>query len=116
MIKGKPGFIAEVIGPTAAAMREETGTVINGCSVVSFSRMSTRCRKCDYRDYCESKRRESVAAILPDFRPTQKTDDITNVLNSMGRLGVSADDVSEAISRAMNCMAEKGENSHGRIL
>ena len=106
--EGKPGVVAPVIGPTAAAIREESGIVINGCSVVSFSRMSSRCRKCDYRDYCESKRRESVAAIVPDLRPDPKEDDLATLAISIGKMGVSAGEMSEAINRAMRCM-EKGK-------
>ena len=76
---------------------------INGCSVVSFSRMSSRCRKCDYRDYCESKKRESVAAIVPDLRPDPKIDKFVTAVSSFAKLGNSAADVSEAINRAMRC-------------
>lgn len=77
---------------------------INGCSVVSFSRMSSRCRKCDYRDYCESKRRESVAAIIPDLRPDTKIDEFVTAVTSLAKLGSTTADVSEAINRTMRCI------------
>lgn len=93
----------------AAGIRKESGSIINGCSIVSSSRMSSRCRKCDYRDYCESKRRESTAAIVLDFRPDMKEDDLSTLAMSIGKMGVSADEMSEAIKRAMCCMAEKRE-------
>lgn len=88
-------------------IRKESGPIINGCSVVSFSRMSFHCRKCDYRDYCDSKRRESVAAIAPDLRPNPQIDNIAATVISTKNLCISEINATEAINHALRCMAEK---------
>lgn len=38
-------------------------TRINGCEVHTFSRASSRCRACLYKDYCDHKRLQAEAAI-----------------------------------------------------
>ena len=38
-------------------------TRINGCEVHTFSRVSSRCRACLYKDYCDHKRLQAEAAI-----------------------------------------------------
>lgn len=36
------------------------GVKINGCDISSFSRISKKCRKCQYKQYCSSKEKSLV--------------------------------------------------------
>lgn len=40
-------------------------TTINGCKIGSYSRMAKKCRKCSNKEYCNNKRMEAEAYIIP---------------------------------------------------
>lgn len=57
-------------------------TTINGCKTGSYSRMAKKCRQCSNKEYCNNKRMEAEAYIIP-------------------QVGISAQEASEALIKAM---------------
>ena len=55
------------------------GTIINGCNTGSYSRMAKKCRSCNNREYCNNKRLEAEAYIIPS--KTNNGTMINNILN-----------------------------------
>lgn len=77
-------------------MRE---TNINGCNIGSYSRMAKKCRKCSNKEYCNNKRMEAEAYIIP-----QET--AITIHNTIPQVGISVQEASEALTRAMRSVNE----------
>lgn len=72
---------------------------INGCKIGAYRRMARKCRACDKREYCQSKRMELEAYIIPESS-------VTNIYaQEMSRaaagVGISAAEAAGAITRAL---------------
>lgn len=86
-------------------------TKINGCDIGSYSRMSKKCRNCDKKDYCNHKRLEKLAYIIP--RETIIGIDLASgkdfSVNAAGALGWTAAEAAEALNKAMGAAAAQIE-------
>lgn len=86
-------------------------TKINGCDIGSYSRMSKKCRNCDKKDYCNHKRLEKLAYIIP--RETIIGIDLASgkdfSANAAGALGWTAAAAAEALNKAMGAAAAQIE-------
>lgn len=86
-------------------------TKINGCDIGSYSRMSKKCRNCDKKDYCNHKRLEKLAYIIP--RKTIIGIDLASgkdfSANAAGVAGWTVAEAAEALTKAMKAAAEKIE-------
>ncbi len=82
-------------------------TKINGCDIGSYSRMSKKCRNCDKKDYCNRKRLEKLAYIIP--RETTIGIDLAGgkdfSANAAGVAGWTAAEAAEALTKAMKAAA-----------
>lgn len=66
-------------------------TKINGCSIGSFRKLSTKCRACGYKDYCSQKRMQAEAFIIPEAAQ--------GVANITAGFGITTEDAIEALSK-----------------
>lgn len=86
-------------------------TKINGCDIGSYSRMSKKCRNCDKKDYCNHKRLEKLAYIIP--RETTIGIDLAGgkdfSANAAGAVGWTA---TEALTKAMKAAAVQTEKQN----
>lgn len=86
-------------------------TKINGCDIGSYSRMSKKCRNCDKKDYCNHKRLEKLAYIIP--RETIIGIDLAGgkdfSANAAGMVGWTATEATEALTKAMKAAAVQTE-------
>lgn len=86
-------------------------TKINGCDIGSYSRMSKKCRNCDKKDYCNHKRLEKLAYIIP--RETTIGIDLAGgkdfSANAAGAVGWTA---AEALTKAMKAAAVQTEKQN----
>lgn len=86
-------------------------TKINGCDIGSYSRMSKKCRNCDKKDYCNHKRLEKLAYIIP--RETIIGIDLASgkdfSVNAAGALGWTVAEAAEALNKAMGAAAAQIE-------
>ena len=86
-------------------------TQINGCDTGSYSRMSKRCRNCDKREYCNHKKMEMSAYIIPN----KTTRDIDLAVgkdfsaNAAGALGWTAAEAAEVFNKTMRAAAVQME-------
>lgn len=71
---------------------EQTSGMINGCNIGAYSRLSKKCRECMNKEYCQNKRMEAEAYIIPQ----------SNInIAAMNNYGVTAAEAAEAINKAM---------------
>lgn len=82
-------------------------TKINGCDIGSYSRMSKKCRNCDKKDYCDHKRLEKLAYIIP--RETTIGIDLASgkdfSANAAGVVGWTTAETAEALTKAVKAAA-----------
>lgn len=53
------------------------------CQTGSFSRISEKCQKCEYKDICKNKRMEAVAYIIPNTTPNAVPDiTVSGIINT----------------------------------
>lgn len=78
----------------------ESGVKINGCEIGSYSRLASKCRACMNKEYCRNKRLESEAYIIPQQQ-------ISIDVSAMKNYGITADEATEAISKAMAAVQGK---------
>ena len=75
------------------------GTIINGCNTGSYSRMAKKCRSCNNREYCNNKRLEAEAYIIPS-----KANNGT-MINAQAvkipDITISAEEATDALIKAM---------------
>lgn len=67
-------------------------TTINGCKIGSYSRMAKKCRQCSNKEYCNNKRMEAEAYIIPQE---------TTITMQIPQVGISVQEASEALIKAM---------------
>lgn len=72
-------------------------TTINGCKIGNYSRMAKKCRKCSNKEYCNNKRMEAEAYIIPQE---------TAITIQIPQVGISVQEASEALTRAMRSVNE----------
>ena len=79
-------------------------TFINDCEMGAYSRLAKKCRQCLYKEYCQNKRLEHEAYLIPALQPTlQENIDVSVMRN----YGVTAEEAQELIIKAMtgiNCI------------
>lgn len=80
---------------------------INGCDIGSYSRMSKKCRNCDKREYCNHKKMEKLAYIMPN-KTTIGIDLAAGKdfsANAAGVVGWTVAEAAEALNKAMMAAA-----------
>lgn len=70
------------------------GIKINGCDTEGYSRLSTKCRKCNYKDFCKEKKQHMEAYNIP-------THEISINTPAFAAVGITAEEAGEAIQKAM---------------
>lgn len=69
-------------------------TTINGCNTGSYRRMAKKCRQCSNKEYCDNKRIEAEAYIIPQSTNIEKRMRIPQI-------GVNMEEMTNAIAKAM---------------
>lgn len=91
--------------------RTRYNTQINGCDIGSYSRMSKKCRNCDKREYCNHKKMEKLAYIIPN--KTTIGIDLAGgkdfSANAVAVVGWTAAEAAEALNKAMRAAAVQME-------
>lgn len=86
-------------------------TKINGCDIGSYSRMAKKCRNCDKREYCDHKKIEKLAHIIPN--ETTIGIDLAGgkdfSANAAGAVGWTVTEAAEALNKAMRAAAVQME-------
>lgn len=85
-------------------------TQINGCDIGSYSRMSKKCRNCDKKEYCNHKKMEKLAYIIP--RETTIGIDLAGGKDfsaNAGVVGWTVAEAAEALNKAMRAAAVQME-------
>lgn len=67
------------------------GIKINGCDTRSYHRLSTKCRKCNYKDFCKNKNIVAEAYNIPPDKELQLI---------MPNIGITAEEAAEALKKA----------------
>lgn len=80
-----------------------TGT-LNGCGTKTYSRMSKMCRTCQYKEYCNRKRMEAMAAADAQVKEHEHQLDVAfrQLGAAAASAGTSAEDFGRACRDAMN--------------
>lgn len=73
------------------------GTIINGCDTGSYHRLSTKCRKCDYKDFCKNKTIVAEAYNIPPDKQLQLI---------IPKVGITANEAAEALKKAMEKLSQ----------
>lgn len=66
---------------------------LNGCDTESYSRLSTKCRKCNYKDFCKEKKQHMEAYNIP-------THEISINTSAFAAVGITAEEAAEAMRKA----------------
>lgn len=77
---------------------KHSNTQTNSCNTGSYSRMSEKCQNCDKKEYCDHKRLEMLAYIIPSGNTTggnlvSKKDFSVNIA------GMTVKEATEAINK-----------------
>ena len=74
-------------------------TIINGCNAGSYSRMAKKCRSCNNREYCNNKRLEAEAYIIPSKANNGTM--INTQAVKIPDITISAEEETDALIKAM---------------
>lgn len=78
-------------------------TQINGCNTGSYSRMAKRCRSCKNREYCNNKRLEAEAYIIPPKANNGIT--INTQAVKIPAITISTEEATDALIKAMQSVS-----------
>lgn len=70
------------------------GIKLNGCDTESYSRLSTKCRKCNYKDFCKDKKKHMEAYNISTHETSINTP-------AFAAVGITTEEAGEAIQKAM---------------
>ena len=77
-------------------------TNINGCNIGSYSRMAKKCRSCNNREYCNNKRLEAEAYIIPSKANNETMANMQTV--KISDITISAEEATDALIKAMQSL------------
>lgn len=70
------------------------GIKLNGCDVSTYSRLSSKCRKCENKHFCGDKRKEMAAAVNGYSEPS--TSPLARAGVSLAEMAISVADAAES--------------------